>query len=54
VKKLPVFLLLAALAAVLAVIGNRSTPNLDTGFSDWFEDYQGIGRPGLHASAPRA
>jgi len=21
------------------VIGNRSTPNLDTGFSDWFEDY---------------
>ena len=21
------------------VIGNRSTPNLDTGFADWFEDY---------------
>jgi len=21
------------------VIGNRSTPNLDTGWSDWFEDY---------------
>ncbi|MBS1845297.1 MAG: ABC transporter substrate-binding protein, partial [Actinobacteria bacterium] len=21
------------------VIGNTSTPNLDTGFSDWFEDY---------------
>ena len=21
------------------VIGNESTPNLDTGFADWFEDY---------------